>query len=244
MIAELIPEAYDFFGKPTSAPISRRQKRVFEPSFPLGRFLTQPLAVRCVDIPGLCRFLRGCKYVSDQEQFGRKDYWQPPEDFEKTRQGDCDDFALWTWRQLIDMGYRTRYVVGRAGRYGEGHAWVTIEKGGRHFLVEPLACLCGERLPRLSAIRYEPYGSVEWDGEGLRYYFHERRSYNPPLRCVLPLLAEWVFFWCAFWMRHPWLLFTFPIRQMRRLAASVGGVGKDRSRTKRSTGHAKKRRAS
>ncbi len=224
MIAEIIPEAYDFHGKPTSTPMSKRQKRTFEPNFPMGRFLTQPLAVRCADIRELSRFLRSCKYVSDQEQFGRKDYWQPPEEFERTRRGDCDDFALWTWRQLIDMGYRTRYVVGRAGRYGDGHAWVTIEKNGKRFLVEPLMCRCGESLPRLSAIRHEPYGSVEWDGERLHYFFHEQRSYNPSLRSVLSLFAEWLFFWFAFWMRHPWRLFTFPFRQLRRLVTTLSGV--------------------
>jgi hypothetical protein len=46
-------------------------------------------------------FLVGCTYVSDTELFGKRDYWQPPEDFEKRRKGDCEDFALWTWRQLL-----------------------------------------------------------------------------------------------------------------------------------------------
>jgi len=225
MMAEIIPEAYDVAGKPTSAPISRRQKRVFEPSFPVGRFLTQPLAVHCADIPELRRFLRSCKYISDQEQFGKRDYWQPPEEFEKTRKGDCDDFALWTWRQLMYMGYHARFVVGWAGRYGSGHAWITVEKDGRHYLVEPLASYYGEKLPRLSVIRHEPYGSVEWDGERLRYYFHEKRSYNPSFRHVLSLLSEWLLFWSAFWARHPRLLLALPFRSLRRLAVGLYGDG-------------------
>jgi hypothetical protein len=39
----------------------------------------------------------------------------PPEDFEKSRKGDCDDFAMYAWRQLLKMGYNARFVGGRIG---------------------------------------------------------------------------------------------------------------------------------
>jgi hypothetical protein len=53
----------------------------------------------------------GLQDVSDQELLGKLDYWQPPEDFEKRKKGDCEDFALWTWRQLLDMGYGAPLVA-------------------------------------------------------------------------------------------------------------------------------------
>src|SRR5207253_10963857 len=55
-------------------------------------------------------------------------------------------------------------VTGTAGRYGEGHAWVTFEKEGKTFLLEPLARHLGLVLPRLSTLRYRPEFSVAWDG--------------------------------------------------------------------------------
>src|SRR5206468_7879395 len=84
----------------------------------------------------------------------------PPEHFEKTKSGDCDDFALWTWRQLLSMGYDARFVVGRHGHPGPGHAWVTFLKEGKHYLVEPLFQYVGDTFPRLSTIFYHPKFSV------------------------------------------------------------------------------------
>jgi len=63
----------------------------------MGRYVSQPLTIKCGTIAGVREFLIGCKYVSDKELFGKDDYRQPPEEFEKRKQGDCEDFALWTW---------------------------------------------------------------------------------------------------------------------------------------------------
>jgi len=41
----------------------------------------------------LRRFLSIRKYVSDEEQFGETDYWQVPEQFERTKKGNCEDYA-------------------------------------------------------------------------------------------------------------------------------------------------------
>jgi hypothetical protein len=149
--------------------------------------------------------------VSDEEQFGQKDYWQPPEQFEENKKGDCEDFALWTWRQLLQMGYNARFVAGRSGRYREGHAWVTFEKDGKHFLLEPLSWPVGLKLPRLSIFRYKPKFSVSWDGEKVSYYEHEDKKYNGSLLQIVSLCAEWLFFWTRFWV-------LFPLRIVRGLA--------------------------
>jgi hypothetical protein len=100
-----------------------------------------------------------------------------------------------TWRQLLAMGYDARFVVGRGGKYGEGHAWATFTENGRTFLVEPTAAGLGPQLPRLLTFRYQPRVSVAWDGGRLRYYEHERRTYDPTLLTVIPLFCEWLVFW-------------------------------------------------
>ncbi len=181
----------------------------------MGRFLSQPLKHRCLSLDELRKFLATCKYVSDREQFGKDDYWQPPEHFEESKRGDCDDFALWTWRQLLQMNYAARFVIGRAGRYGEGHAWVTFEKDGKTFLVEPQVSAVGLRMPRLSAMRYKPRFSVSWDGESIAYYEHEEKKFNGSLRQIVSLVAEWLFFWVPFW-------FTVLLKVPRGVIRKIG----------------------
>ena len=194
MIAEIIPRAYDPLGRQLSHP-SKKRHRFFAPTFPMGRYVTHPLTVQCHSFKELREFLRTCRYVSDEKQFGTSDYWLPPEEFETRRQGDCEDFALWTWRQVLAMGYQARFVGGSAGRYGDGHAWVTFQDGERTFLLEPQLAAAGERMPRLKTLRYQPVVSVTWDGKKLRYFEHEARAYDPPLLTVVSLVPEWVVFW-------------------------------------------------
>lgn len=181
-------------GRPASAS-TRKGQRIFEPNFPIGRFLSQALTSQCKDMSELRRFLLSCRYLTDKEQFGKDDYWLPPEQFEATRKGDCEDFALWVWRQLIGMGYRARFVVGRSGRYGDSHSWVTFEDNGNWFLLEAQAAPVGLRLPRLSAIRYQPTGSVEWVDGHARYFAHKEPDMDLPTFKFLALGFEWVVFW-------------------------------------------------
>ena len=203
MIAELFPEAYDTEGRSTFRPDQRRRRR-FPSTFPIGRFLSQSLTVECKNLEDLRNFLRKCRYVSDEEQFGRRDFWMPPEEFERSRKGDCEDFALYAWRQLLSLGYSARFVGGRHGRYGEGHAWVTFENDGKTFLMEPQACSLRTRLPRLSTLAYKPDVSVEWDGKGAHFYLHEERKFIPPAQQIPALVWEWVycrsryFLWAAY----------------------------------------------
>ena len=208
MIAEVFPSAYDAAGRPVLRP-NRRRDGYFGPNAPLGRHVTQPLSVVCKDLDDLRRFLQGCRYVSDQVQFGRRDYWMPPEDFERRRQGDCDDFALWTWRQLMHLGYSARFVCGQGGRYGAGHAWVTFERDGRTFIVESLAARFGPSFPRLTTLRYRPRISASWDGRALRYYEHAPPRGQVTFAEITPHLAEYAWFWMrtrpvVWWSRIKW----------------------------------------
>ena len=58
--------------------------------------------MKCNSLEDLRVFLRKCRYVSDEEQFGKKEYWMPPQDFERSRKGDGEDFSLYAWGQLLE----------------------------------------------------------------------------------------------------------------------------------------------
>ncbi len=68
----------------------------------------------------LGKFLRKCKYVSDRDLFDKTDYWQLPDQFEKNRKGDCEDFSLWSWRKFLDLGEDARFTYG--SQDGGGHS--------------------------------------------------------------------------------------------------------------------------
>jgi hypothetical protein len=212
LIAEIVPDWYDAEGRKVFHPDSRRHSG-FKPTFPAGRFVSQPLRHWCSDLSEVRRFLAGCEYVSDQEQFGRRDYWQPPEQFENTKKGDCEDFALWAWRQLVHLNYPARFTLGRAGRYGEGHAWVTFQKDGKTYLLEPLSSFAGLRLPRLSIVRYHPKFSMSWDGDKISYFEHEQKKIDRSFSAIMVLFGEWLSFWIVFWVK---LVCSLAIRFGRR----------------------------
>ena len=195
MIAEIIPATYDVSGK----PVSRRQDKFF--SYPMGRYVTKPLVHQCATIKEVREFLQDCKYISDKKQFNKEEFWLPSDEFEKGKKGDCDEFALWTWRQFISMGYKARFVIGQTGKSGKGHAWVTIEKDGKNYIVEPQAWRYGEKLPRLSVAHYKPTVSVEWNGKRLRYFAHKPLKTGLPVGLFLLLLGEWLFFWIKYHTR-------------------------------------------
>jgi hypothetical protein len=211
MIAEAF-STYDGTGQPVLRP-SRRRYGNLGPNAPLGRHVTQPLSVLCANLDDVRRFLQDCRYVSDEIQFGRRDYWMPPEEFELRRRGDCEDFALWTWRQLMHLGYSTRFVCGHGGRYGAGHAWVTFELEGRTFIVESLAARLGATFPRLNTLRYRPRISASWDGRALKYYQHSGVTEQVSFLDLAPHIPEWV----AFWIRSRPVVW---LGRLRRLTGS------------------------
>lgn len=49
-------------------------------------------------------------YVEDFEQFGLKDYWQSPDEFNLRRQGDCEDFAIAKFFELEKFGNTTQQL--------------------------------------------------------------------------------------------------------------------------------------
>lgn len=181
----------------------------------MGLFGSQPLTIICHDMEEIRAFLLTCRYVSDHEQFGLRDHWMPPVQFEQTRRGDCDDFALWTWRQLLSLGYDARFVGGIAGRYGAGHAWVTFRADDQIFILEPLLARY-RKFPRLETLRYRPAVSVTFSGSHVKFFDHSQREKEPSFRVVAPLVLEWLQFFLLFWFRTLPRLLVRPLLAGRR----------------------------
>src|SRR5262245_59784941 len=72
-----------------------------------------PSALAVQSVEDLCSWLSDCEYVTDAELFQERDFWQHPHTFELIRKGDCEDYALWAWRKLAEMGIDAELVIGR-----------------------------------------------------------------------------------------------------------------------------------
>jgi hypothetical protein len=199
MIAEIFPQFYDAHGRKVLRPGLSQRRKGFRPTYPMGRNLTHPLKHPCADFIEMRKFLYTCRWV-DTHHREVGDYWQPPEEFEESRKGDCADFALWVWRQLLDMGFAARFVTGSAFKFGEGHAWVTFERNGKTFLLEPQRRNLSLRMPRISTLTYHPETSVGWNGKKISYYTHAKRSTDPPFSQLPALAGEWIYLWGRFWI--------------------------------------------
>src|SRR5215470_9145279 len=91
MFLEIIPDLYDFKGRQSYKP--HLKKGMAPPTYPFGRYVSAPLTIHCKDFQDLRSFLNKCRRMEDIDAFGKKDYWSPPDEFEKNMRGDCDDFA-------------------------------------------------------------------------------------------------------------------------------------------------------
>ena len=98
--------------------------------------------VSVASIEEIVAWLLGCEYVSDADFFDRGDFWQHPSVFEQWRRGDCEDFALWAWRKLAEIGIDAEFYVGRVRcghQVDRQHAWVVYRHDRAEFLFEPAA---------------------------------------------------------------------------------------------------------
>jgi len=111
---------------------------------PFAEYFRGHTGVQVRSIDDIVAFLQTCQYVSDEELFHAPDVWQHPADFEQRRRGDCEDFALWAWRKLAELGIDAELYVGRVlgsdrPELDRQHAWLVYSVGGTEFLFEPAA---------------------------------------------------------------------------------------------------------
>ena len=123
-------------------------------------------AVRIDSVDALCDWLQACDYCADHALFNERDYWQHPRTFEQVRKGDCEDFALWAWRKLVELGYDAEFVCGQCDPSrpdGGYHAWVIFRHEGQEFVLEAASRARGSMVLPLTAARerYRPHFAVD-----------------------------------------------------------------------------------
>jgi hypothetical protein len=111
---------------------------------PFAEYFEGESCVRVGSIDDIVAWLQTCEYVTDLELFHRRDLWLHPGTFERLRRGDCEDFALWAWRKLAEIGIDAELCVGRVicddqPEIDRQHAWVVYRVNGTAFLFEPAA---------------------------------------------------------------------------------------------------------
>ena len=111
---------------------------------PFAEYFEGESSVRVGSIDDIVAWLQTCEYVTDYELFHKRDLWLHPGTFEGLKRGDCEDFALWAWRKLAEIGIDAEFCVGRVicddrPELDRQHAWVIYRVNGRAFLFEPAA---------------------------------------------------------------------------------------------------------
>jgi hypothetical protein len=134
---------------------------------PFAQYFEGHSAVPVGSIDDVVAWLQTCEYVSDVELFQKRDFWQHPTVFEQCKRGDCEDFALWAWRKLRELGIDAEFCVGRvisAGRpeIAHQHAWVVFRLDDLDFLFEPAAPSPSEMIRLLAdaMAEYVPHFAV------------------------------------------------------------------------------------
>jgi hypothetical protein len=123
--------------------------------------------VAVTSIDDIVAWLETCEYASDLEQFHEADVWQEPSAFEQRHRGDCEDFALWAWRKLIEIGLDAEFFVGRVvcgdPASDRQHAWVVYRHGAEVCLFEPAARDPHRMIQPWSAVKdaYVPHFAID-----------------------------------------------------------------------------------
>lgn len=82
----------------------------------------------------LAEFLRGqMTFREDSELFGRRDYWQSPEEFLRRGEGDCEDYALLTQAVLERQGKKA-VVFSIYGPQQYAHTVCLFQEGGYYHI--------------------------------------------------------------------------------------------------------------
>jgi hypothetical protein len=150
----------------------RRRKANLGNTHPWNRYFNKPLKTKPKTLAEIETFLMKCKYLSDQKTRSQSDFWEPPDVFEKRRTGDCEDHAIWAWRHLDSLGYKSRLVI---GKYNEWHAWVHIFVNGRAYLLE--ATQKCRFFPNTNS--YDAHWSVERVGKKkFAFFLHDGTNRN------------------------------------------------------------------
>ncbi|MGQ0641716.1 MAG: transglutaminase-like cysteine peptidase [Gemmatimonadaceae bacterium] len=140
-------------------------------------------------------WLGTCEYTTDHEAYQVTDFWQHPRTFELMRRGDCEDFALWAWRKLVELGFDAQFVVGyttSGPEAGRRHAWVQFRDRDTDCLLEPCQRNIELAVRPLDAVRDAYFPEYGVDLRGNRFAFagyaiaRSRARANRPSSVVAP----------------------------------------------------------
>jgi len=119
-------------------------------------------------------WLADCRYETDASLFHESDYWQHPSTFEQLRRGDCEDFALWAWRKMVEMRIDADLVIGRRvppGTENSRHAWILFRDGDDEYLFEPVLRGHSAAVRHVSSVRAEYIPEFGVSRDCRRFYF-------------------------------------------------------------------------
>ena len=132
------------------------------------RYFEGESRVPVASIDDIVAWLGTCEYVTDAEQFHEQDVWQEPCAFERRQRGDCEDFALWAWRKLAEIGVDAEFFVGRVQCGGDPpaarqHAWIVYRADREEVLFEPAARDRQRMIRPLAAVKdaYVPHFAID-----------------------------------------------------------------------------------
>jgi hypothetical protein len=135
--------------------------------WPFSHYFEGDSGVVVTSVDDIAAWLERCEYASDSEQFHEPDLWQEPCAFERRQRGDCEDFALWAWRKLIEIGIDAELFVGRICAADPArdrqHAWVVYRHGADVCLFEPAARDRRQMIQPWSSVKhaYVPHFAVD-----------------------------------------------------------------------------------
>lgn len=130
-------------------------------------------------------WLLDCEYMRDPDLFHEEDFWQHPRTFEQLRKGDCEDFALWAWRQMVHLGYDAEFVAGHSLHESDeteptGHAWIVFRDQDETYVFDTVLPQSEQMIKPLAEIRDLYLPEVSVDGQFKRYayggYYQKLRS--------------------------------------------------------------------
>ena len=119
-------------------------------------------------------WLGECRYETDTSLFREADYWQHPRTFEQLRRGDCEDFASWAWRKLIELGIDAELVIGRRvppTTDDSRHAWIIFRQDGDEFVFEPVVQERSATVRPVDAVRGEYIPEFGVSRDRRRFFF-------------------------------------------------------------------------
>ena len=132
-----------------------------------ARYFEGKSRVPVASVDDIVAWLGTCEYASDLDQFHERDVWQDPCAFERVQRGDCEDFALWAWRKLTELGIDAEFFVGRVvcgePANDRQHAWVVYRTSRDAYIFEPAASDRARMIRPLSAAKeqYVPHFAVD-----------------------------------------------------------------------------------